>query len=105
MPLPTEEEEDSSVDENENNDDMEYDYTDAEYGKTNSKTTSQKNNIYEELNENSNSAFLDVISDMVATGHSDGHQPDNLLMEIKGYKFAQNKVNQLFFVNFFFIFL
>ena len=28
---------------------------------------------------------------MVTTGHAEGHPPDNLLMEIKGYKFAQNK--------------
>ena len=34
---------------------------------------------------------MEVISDMVTTGHAEGHPPDNLLMEIKGYKFAQNK--------------
>ena len=29
----------------------------------------------------------------ICTGYAEGHPTDNLLMEIKGYKFAQNKVS------------
>ena len=36
--------------------------------------------------------FAKVVGDMVSTGHAEGHPAASLLMEIKGYKFAQNKV-------------
>jgi hypothetical protein len=36
--------------------------------------------------------FFQVVGDMVTTGYEESHPADNLLMEIKGYKFAQNKV-------------
>jgi hypothetical protein len=35
--------------------------------------------------------FHSVVRDMLVTGHADGHPIDNLLLEIKGYKFAQNR--------------
>ncbi|KAJ1424856.1 nucleotide-diphospho-sugar transferase [Ochromonadaceae sp. CCMP2298] len=35
--------------------------------------------------------FAHVVGDMVSTGHCEGHPAASLLMEIKGYKFAQNK--------------
>ena len=37
-------------------------------------------------------AFGKVVGDMVTSGHAEGHPASSLLMEIKGYKFAQNKV-------------
>jgi hypothetical protein len=37
--------------------------------------------------------FGKVVGDMVSTGHAEGHPASSLLMEIKGYKFAQNKVS------------
>jgi translation initiation factor eIF-2B subunit epsilon len=37
-----------------------------------------------------NSAFHKVIKDLLLNGHAEGHQTENLLLEIKGYKFAQN---------------
>lgn len=37
--------------------------------------------------------FGKVVGDMVTTGHAEGHPASSLLMEIKGYKFAQNKVS------------
>lgn len=36
--------------------------------------------------------FNKVVGEMVSTGYAEGHPTDNLLMEIKGFKFAQNKV-------------
>lgn len=36
--------------------------------------------------------FLRIVGEMVSTGHAEGHPADSLLMEIKGCKFAQNKV-------------
>jgi len=36
-------------------------------------------------------AFVRMVGEMVITGHSEGHSADNLLMEVKGLKFAQNK--------------
>lgn len=36
--------------------------------------------------------FARVVGDMVSTGFAEGHPAASLLMEIKGYKFAQNKV-------------
>lgn len=86
MPLPIEEEAESSIDENEddykNNEDSNFDYIEDEdammsYGNGTTDVSDQD--------------YLNVISDMITTGHLDGHQPDNLLMEIKGYKFAHNK--------------
>ena len=90
MPLPVEEDDDSSVDENEMM--GEFDYDGNEYTNAKPKIPSQKSNMYEENVKTNNEEFLDVISDMVMSGQADGHSPDNLLMEIKGYKFAQNKV-------------
>ncbi len=37
-------------------------------------------------------SFVSIVSEMVSTGHAEGHPADSLLMEIKGCKFAQNKV-------------
>jgi hypothetical protein len=37
-------------------------------------------------------SFLKVISDMVVSAILEGHPADSVLMEIKGFKFAQNKV-------------
>ena len=93
MPLPVEEEDDSSVDENEILGEFDYDgNNNNEYGNSKPKIPSQKSNMYEDPIKTNNEEFLDVISDMVMSGQADGHSPDNLLMEIKGYKFAQNKV-------------
>ena len=92
MPLPVEEEDDSSVDENEMLAEFDYDGNNNEYGNSKPKIPSQKSNMYEDPIKTNNEEFLDVISDMVMSGQADGHSPDNLLMEIKGYKFAQNKV-------------
>lgn len=39
-----------------------------------------------------NEAFYRVISDMVISGLQEGHPYDSILMEIKGFKFSQNKV-------------
>lgn len=36
-------------------------------------------------------AFTRMVADMIVTGHKEGHGADNLLVEIKGLKFAQNK--------------
>lgn len=38
-------------------------------------------------------SFARVVGEMVSTGISEGHPAGSLLMEIKGYKFAQNKVS------------
>lgn len=35
--------------------------------------------------------FVTIVSDICVTGHAEGHPPENLLMEIKGFKFAQNR--------------
>lgn len=35
--------------------------------------------------------FYKSVADMISTGRVEGHAPENLLMEIKGLKFAQNK--------------
>lgn len=40
--------------------------------------------------------FAQVVGDMVRSGHAEGHPASSLLMEIKGYKFAQNKVSRCF---------
>lgn len=37
--------------------------------------------------------FEVVVSDMVTSGYADGHPTDSIALEIKSYKFAQNKVN------------
>lgn len=51
-------------------------------------------------------SFARVVGDMVSTGISEGHPAGSLLMEIKGYKFAQNKVRLSFTISLFaFIFL
>ena len=39
-----------------------------------------------------NSSFQRIVGEMISTGYTEKHPPDNLLMEIKGFKFAQNKV-------------
>ncbi|CAB1104374.1 unnamed protein product [Ectocarpus sp. CCAP 1310/34] len=36
-------------------------------------------------------AFHQVVKDMLLNGHQEGHPLDNLLLEIKSYKFAQNR--------------
>lgn len=36
-------------------------------------------------------AFIRGVSDMIVSGKTDGHSAENILMEIKGLKFAQNK--------------
>jgi TPP-dependent 2-oxoacid decarboxylase len=41
--------------------------------------------------------FGKVLADMVTTGFAEGHPASSLLMEIKGYKFAQNKVRFMHF--------
>jgi hypothetical protein len=90
MPPPVEEDYDSSVDDDEiENEIGEFDYDDLY--ETNPKKSTQKNTT--DLNKDKNEPFLAVISDMVTSGQADGHSPDNLLMEIKGFKFAQNKVH------------
>lgn len=40
---------------------------------------------------NINSNFVKVIKDMVLVGHSSNQHAENVLLEIKGFKFAQNK--------------
>jgi len=37
------------------------------------------------------SSFKQIVFDMVSSGYAEGHPPESILMEIKGYKFAQNK--------------
>lgn len=39
-----------------------------------------------------NAHFTTIIREMVTTGYAEGHPADSLLMEVKGCKFAQNKV-------------
>jgi hypothetical protein len=39
-------------------------------------------------------SFVKIISEMVTTGHAQGDPADSLLMEIKGCKFAHNKVER-----------
>lgn len=46
---------------------------------------------FEEDPEKEEEKFREIVGDIILTGRSEGHPPDNLLMEIKGYKFAQNK--------------
>ena len=106
MPLPFEEEDESTIGRNDENDDFEIDDEDEDEdeddNKKNKSNTDMKisnslkksEKIIEIANKSKNDEleFLDIISDMVLTGYADGHQPENLLMEIKGYKFAQNKV-------------
>lgn len=38
--------------------------------------------------------FSSVIADMIVTGYEEGHPADNVLMEIKGFKFSRNKVTK-----------
>jgi hypothetical protein len=38
-----------------------------------------------------NTSFYGVIHDMVCVGYGNNQQPENVLLEIKGFKFAQNK--------------
>jgi hypothetical protein len=90
MPPPVEEDYDSSVDDDEiENEIGEFDY-DNLY-ENNPKKSQPKNAT--DSNKDKNEPFLAVISDMVISGQADGHSSENLLMEIKGYKFAQNKVH------------
>lgn len=99
VPLPVEEEYDSSVDDNEMGGDMgDFDMDEDEYGngKRSGKSASQEGSSSKMKSDTDIKAFLDIIGDMVTSGQADGHSPDNLLMEIKGYKFAQNKVTSLF---------
>lgn len=62
-------------------------------------TTGSSNNNNSSSNGGSNSQsaaqrdFVKVVSEMVSTGYAEGHPAGSLLMEIKGYKFAQNKVS------------
>ena len=44
-----------------------------------------------ELDGDEMGTFLVSVGDMVTSGRKDGHEASNLLMEIKGLKFAQNK--------------
>jgi hypothetical protein len=90
MPPPVEEDYESSVDDDEiDNEIGEFDYDDLY--ENNPKKSTQKNTA--DSNKDKNGPFLAVISDMVTSGQADGHSPENLLMEIKGFKFAQNKVH------------
>ena len=115
MPLPFEEEDESTIGRNEEDDEFEIENEEEnededENDNKNINNKKEKNDADKDM-KNFNSMkkseksleilnkskmedlkFLDIISDMVLTGHTDGHQPENLLMEIKGYKFAQNKV-------------
>ena len=101
MPPPVEEDYDSSVDDDEiENEIGEFDY-DNLYEKNPKKSQLKSAN---DSNKDKNEAFLAVISDMVTSGQADGHSPENLLMEIKGYKFAQNKVIFLFLYFLFILF-
>lgn len=46
-----------------------------------------------DAHENSDdSSFVKIVLDMVVTAMKEGHPADSVLMEIKGFKFAQNKV-------------
>jgi hypothetical protein len=45
----------------------------------------------------SSHTFIKNVTDMVLTGYQEGHPPENVVMEIKGYKFSQNKVVNLSF--------
>lgn len=47
---------------------------------------------YEIMDEDSPFSFEKLVADMVATGYSDGHPAENVLLEIKGLKFGHNKV-------------
>lgn len=75
-----------------------FDMDEDEYGngKRSGKSASQEGSSSKMKSDTDIKAFLDIIGDMVTSGQADGHSPDNLLMEIKGYKFAQNKVTSLF---------
>ena len=59
-------------------------------GNSNNSSSSSSKTPRPSVKEAGSTVFVEVVADMVATGHAEGHPPDNLLMEIKGYKFAQN---------------
>lgn len=87
MPTPLDEEEDMSDNElDSNNSNIGLDYNESEDIEFNLDDLSLDNN-----NNESNVEFVKIVSDMVSSGHSEGHPADSLLMEIKGLKFAQNK--------------
>jgi translation initiation factor eIF-2B subunit epsilon len=43
------------------------------------------------MGNNIDNTFNRIVGDMIVTGRAEGHPSENILMEIKGYKFAQNK--------------
>eukprot|EP01038_Epipyxis_sp_PR26KG_P007435 gene7435-10131_t len=60
---------------------------DSIYDDEDNMMSSNNNNNLNTKNEN----FQKVITDMIVTGYEEGHPPDSLLMEVKGFKFSQNK--------------
>jgi hypothetical protein len=50
----------------------------------------------EEEDDEPETNFEIVISEMVSTGYAEGHPTDSIALEIKSYKFAQNKVVLVF---------
>jgi hypothetical protein len=106
MPLPVEEEDDEDDFDGHGDGAMGFDYDDDDGGgggggpgpasglKSNRRTSSRASVVGGGSGGGGGgaAAFVEVVGDMVTTGHAEGHPPDNLLMEIKGYKFAQNKV-------------
>ena len=41
--------------------------------------------------DSGNAKFIEVIKDMVVVGHASNQHAENVLLEVKGFKFAQNK--------------
>ena len=105
MPLPVEEEDDDEDFDGQGEDCMGFDYDDddagpaADSGPKSERRTSARTSAGGGAGGGGGggggsgaAVFVEVVGDMVTSGHTEGHPPENLLMEIKGYKFAQNKV-------------
>ena len=88
--LPPDEDEVDTEDEEEDNDNDEDNYDDMDPDSPKPKSTEKAVSKHDNIPRKED--FDDVIGDLITTGFEDGRSPDNLLMEIKGFKFAQNKV-------------
>jgi len=77
MPIPINEDIDSDI---ENDEDLPYESNDGiDFGISSKLSISPPQSTDKDL------------SDLITSGFADGHSPENLLLEIKGYKFAHNK--------------
>ncbi len=80
-------------DESDSDEDMDEDGNDDEFGGSGDEEGDMRMSDEGDARagEAARESFRRIVADMVLTGHTDGHAPDNLLMEIKGLKFAENK--------------